>query len=81
MATDTNDILDRQPPERPARVFDFNEVSKNTMPGIGPSADGADARKPESVGVKAIMNAPQPDNTGPTTNGGSGGMADMGKGF
>ena len=72
---------------RPTRVFDMNIVSPVTVPTIGAGANGADERTPESVNAYGPIdgpmssNPPASDNMGPTTHGGSGGMADQGLGF
>jgi hypothetical protein len=58
---------------RPLFVFDLNPVSPPPgTPAVGPNGDGADARTPEAAKPTGACNyVPMPDNTGPTTNGGT----------
>ena len=53
-------------------VVDPTRVQHASVPAVGPSGDGADARTPEATKPTGACNyVEMPDNTGPTTHGGT----------
>lgn len=81
MPTVPNQYSPEEGGTRPVRVFDLNVVSPPPgTPAMGASGDGADARTPEVAKPTGACNyVPMPDNTGPTTNGGTSLPAGHGK--